>query len=166
MSDILLLTVLCICLYTDLKYRKIYNKVLIPALIFGLFFNVFNYGFIGLVKSFQGFFLGLGFLILPFICGGIGAGDVKLLATIGAIKGSLFVFYSFIGMGIAGGVISFGILIYQGRLLNVLNNLINGFGVLFTTRFKVVSFAADNSKNMFPYGVAIAIGTLAAYVVG
>lgn len=165
MSDILLLTTLVICLFTDLKYRKIYNNVLIPTLIFGISFNVYNYGLEALVKSGLGFMLGLSLLLLPFIWGGIGAGDVKLLAAVGAIKGSAFVFYAFLGTGIAGGVIAIGSLIYQGKLLKVLKNLINGLEILFITRFKVLSFSADK-KDMFPYGVAIFIGTLAAYVVG
>jgi len=163
MIDVLLGTALMICLFTDLKYRKIYNKVLIPALTLGFGLNIYQSGFSGLVKSGQGFLLGAALLILPFIFGGIGAGDVKLLALVGAIKGSTFVFYSFLGMGLSGGIIALGILLYQRRLAGVLHNLAHGLALLISTRFQVVSFPGDDTKIMFPYGAAIFLGALGAY---
>lgn len=165
MNDILVLITLIICLFTDLKYRKIYNKVLIPTLLLGIILNIYGHGLMGLVKSGQGFMLGLGLLFLPFMWGGIGAGDVKLLAIVGAIKGPVFVFYSFIGMGIAGGVISVVILLCQRRLLKSMINIIKGFLILFTTSFKVATFGTDEQKNNFPYGIAIVIGVLGTYLV-
>ncbi|MDK2821786.1 MAG: prepilin peptidase CpaA [Clostridia bacterium] len=163
MLDLLLLITLAFCLFTDIKYKKIYNKILFPAIIIGISLNVFYYGLIGFIKSIEGFLLGLGLLILPFICGGIGAGDVKLLAAIGAIKGTTFVFYSFIYMGIVGGLISIGILIYQKRLLKVLYELIKGLFIFITSHCLIMPTVNNNPKNKFPYGIAIVIGTLATY---
>ncbi|MGI6227871.1 MAG: A24 family peptidase [Peptococcales bacterium] len=166
MADFLLLFLLAICLFTDLKKRKIYNKVLVPALLLGIILNVFNYGVFGLIFSLKGFFTGLLFLILPYTWGGIGAGDVKLLATIGSIKGPTFVLYAGLYMGIAGGVLAILILIYQKRLFVTVKDLLTGFIILFATRFKVANFGNKNANNMFPYGVAITMGALAAYIVG
>ena len=80
--DILLLTTVLICCITDLKSRKIYNKILFPALVLGVGINIFNQGWQGLFTSAQGFLLGLGLLLIPFILG-MGAGDVKLWLLLG-----------------------------------------------------------------------------------
>jgi prepilin peptidase CpaA len=165
-NDILLLLVLLICIITDIKFRKIYNGVLIPALFLGLLVNLASDGLSGLFFGLKGFLLGLGFLIIPFIMGGIGGGDVKLLATIGAVKGPQFVFYTFLGMGLTGGILAIGILIYQGKLIKTLKELGNGLMLFFATRFKTITFGGNNDENLFPYGVAITLGALAAYVMG
>lgn len=166
MEDIILMITIAVCLFTDLKYRKIFNIVLLPAIVLGIIFNILNAGIWGLFFSVEGFFLGLIFLLLPYLGGGIGAGDVKLLATIGAIKGADFVFLTFIGMGIAGGIIAIALLIYQRRLISTLKNLLTGLIILFATKFKVVCFGSKGADNMFPYGVAITLGAVAAYMVG
>lgn len=164
LSDILLILVVSICLYTDLKERKIYNAVLLPALLIGVTLNVINMGFNGMVFSLIGFGLGLGLLIIPFFLGGIGGGDVKLLAVIGAIKGWYFLIYTALGMGIAGGIIAIFILLFRKRLFRMVKEFFKGILVLIGSKFKVVSFNVDDEKYMFPYGVAIAAGVGVAYI--
>jgi len=166
MRDALLLVTILICLYTDLKKRKIYNAVLFPSLILGLILNGVIDGYPGLLNSEQGFLLGLGLLLIPFVLGGIGAGDVKLLAVIGGIKGPEFVFLTFLGMGITGGIIAVGILLSQGRLCTTLRSLGRGLAILFISKFRVAAFGTDQEKNLYPYGVAITAGVMTAYVVG
>lgn len=166
MTDILLVIVLLICLFTDIVYRKIYNIILVPPVILGLLSNLIDGGIMGFIFSLKGFFAGLLFLLVPYIWGGIGAGDVKLLATIGAIKGPVFVLYAGIYMGIAGGILALAILLYQRRLFSTLKEFLVGLNILFITKFKVASFGNKTANNMFPYGVAITMGALVAYVVG
>ena len=110
--------------------------------------------------------MGLGLLLIPFLIGGVGAGDVKLLAVIGGIKGTEFVFLTFLGTGIAGGIIALGILIYQRRLGETLRNLGRGLLILVISRFRVAAFGVDDEKNLYPYGVAISLGVMTAYAVG
>ncbi|KJS87431.1 MAG: hypothetical protein JM58_04275 [Peptococcaceae bacterium BICA1-8] len=166
MLDAVLIITLSICLITDITKKKIYNVILIPALTAGVAINIYNLGLTGLIFSIKGFFVGLLFLLLPFIGGGIGAGDVKLLATIGAIKGPEFVFYAFLGMGLAGGVIAVVILLFQRRMLKTLKELGKGIVILFVSQFKVRAFEFKSDNNMFPYGIAITLGALSAYLVG
>ncbi len=163
MQDMVLAVMLLICLISDLKERKIYNIVLLPALLFGLINNLATGGWLGLLQSLLGFALGLSILIIPFAMGGMGAGDVKLLAVIGAIKGPLFVFYSALGMGLAGGIIAFAILIYQGTLLTLIVNFCRSVWLMLISGFKVIAFHYDNEKIMFPYGLAIVVGTIGAF---
>lgn len=163
MENIILIITVSICLWTDLKERRIYNKVLIPALVLGVGVNILNDGLIGLRSSGLGFSLGLLMLIIPFLSGGIGGGDVKLLATIGAIKGPQFLFYTFLAMGFSGGVMAIIILIYRKKMLKAFKNIYVGFKLMIISRFKVISFSGDDEKYMFPYGVAISVGTLVAF---
>ena len=163
MQDLMLVIILMTCLITDLKKRRIYNLVLLPALLFGFSYNFLIGGWSGLWQSLLGLAVGMSILIIPFICGGMGAGDVKLLAVIGAVKGPLFVFYTAIGMGLAGGATALIILIYQRRLMSLISGFLQGVWLLLNTRFKVFSFELEREKIMFPYGLAIVIGAMGAY---
>lgn len=148
---------------TDLKKRKIYNIALLPMLLFGLVFNLATVGWPGLLQSVYGIMTGLSILIIPFALGGMGAGDVKLLAVIGAVKGPLFVFVTAVGMGLAGGLIALCVLAYQGKLMDILVRLVRGIGIVAFSRFKTIEFGFENTEIMLPYGLAIVIGVVGAY---
>lgn len=66
--------------------------------------------------------------MVPFILGGIGAGDIKLLGVVGAFKGSPFAINTFLWMALWGGALALVLLLVKGRLLAILNRL--GQGVL------------------------------------
>jgi len=160
----LLWIIVLISLYTDLKERKIYNKVVIPGMALGLALNGWQDGTAGIFFSLKGLLLGLGLFFLPFLLGGIGAGDVKLLGAVGAVKGPLFVAWTGLGTGVAGGVIALVILIRRGQLSASLKRI--GFSLfLFLGGAKERSFQALDKgefSGAFPYGMAIALGVLAA----
>ena len=107
----LLILVLLICLITDLKSRKIYNKVIFPALLLSFCLHAFTPIGSGILFSLMGFAVGFGLLFIPYLMGGMGAGDVKLLALIGAIKGTTFVVITGIYMALLGGLIALFILL-------------------------------------------------------
>ncbi|HEX3031514.1 MAG TPA: A24 family peptidase [Bacillota bacterium] len=165
MSGWLLLWVtILISLYTDVKSRRIYNKVVIPAMVLGLGLNGLEQGWPGLVFSLEGLLVGLGLFLIPFLLGGIGAGDVKLMGAIGAIKGFPFVILTGLGTGVAGGVIALIILIRQGQLLTAIKRLSLSLR-LFLGGDKGSSLQTlDKTEysSSFPYGVAITCGTLMA----
>jgi len=161
-SDLILVSVLIICLVTDVLYQKIYNIISVPGFLAGLAFNTIVNGWAGLSLSLWGTALGLGLLIFPFALGYLGAGDVKLLAVIGTIKGYLFVIYTTVIMSLAGGVIGILILIYHRRLAATLLRFWRGLVTMVITGFKVVDFGSDQEKTMFPYAIAIVIGAVGA----
>lgn len=173
MVEIVLLGVLLICLITDIYSRKILNVVTIPAILFGLIYFTADSGLQGLWFSFSGFILGLILLFIPFMLSGMGAGDVKLMATIGALMGAAFVFQAFFFIAIIGGVISAFILI---RRMGVKRMFIHLFVTFFVFKGKVqdVHAATSDEENSgimkkefsFPYGIAIVLGTLIAYIWG
>ncbi|GHH96690.1 A24 family peptidase [Neobacillus kokaensis] len=152
--DGLLLAVLAISVYTDLKSRKIYNKLIYPVLILGFIFHLIQGGWEGLAFSIAGFFMGAFILIIPFFLGGIGAGDVKLLALVGALKGWVFVIYTGIYMSLIGGVIALFLILFGKGMIQKL------FIYLVGLRNKQNMPYVFNQQKTYPYGVAIAGGAI------
>lgn len=158
MQDAVLVVVLVICATTDVIYRKIYNLVLMPALLFAIGYNWLQGGWPGLGQSLLGMLLGLLILIIPFAKGGIGAGDVKLLGVIGAFKGVTFVLYTAIGMGLAGGLIALGIWSYRFGVVDTIVGILRAIWLMIRSGFTLFQFRLHNEKIMLPYGLAIALG--------
>ena len=152
----------------DLKTNKIPNAITLTSVLIGILVNSYLGGLVGLGHSLAGTFVGIFLLIIPFALGGIGAGDVKLLAAVGALNGAQFVLFTFLYGAIAGGLIALGIVIVRGQLYSILLN------IAWTLRnFSVNIFKAGAQRQpspssgiRFPYGIAILIGTLATYLMG
>lgn len=167
--NLVAVAVVLISVYTDLRQRKIYNYVVIPGALAGLALYTITGGTAGLLLGLKGLGLGFGLLLIPFALGGFGAGDVKLLGAIGALKGSVFVFKVFLGAGLAGGVLAILVLVKQKRLLSTFKRIGFSMYVFFGSVFKVNTLKSlDKAEyhESLPYGLAIGIGTLIAYLVG
>ncbi|WP_253701314.1 prepilin peptidase [Bacillus sp. FJAT-29814] len=163
---IILVTILLISLYTDVKKRKILNIVTLPSILLGFVIHIISNGLDGFLFSGKGFLTGLGLLIIPYLLGGMGAGDVKLMAAIGALAGTSFVFYSFIYTALIGGLISLVLIIKQKGFLNSLKSFL--YAVVFFRSNVGSIFLAKNkhSSISFPYGVAIVLGTFCSLLWG
>jgi len=158
-NDIALVLTLIIAVFTDWREQKIYNKLLIPAFLAALILQTFQGGISGLTSSLLGAGLGFTLLLLPYFMGGIGAGDVKLLAVIGAFGGATFALTSFLYGAIIGGIISAILLARSRALISTIMHLL--LLLPFLRRPKHLSEAMNNtSQEKFPYGIAISLGTL------
>ena len=87
-----------ITLWTDGRQHKIYNKVLLPFFIIALLIQP--------MMSLEGAVLGFLLLLLPYLYGGVGAGDVKLMAVYGALLGPHLIITAFFYGAILGGVVA------------------------------------------------------------
>jgi prepilin peptidase CpaA len=163
---LILYIALIISLITDIKNRKILNIVTIPTIFFGIIYFSITQGWNGFLFSILGFFVGLGVLIIPFLLGGMGAGDVKLMGAIGALMGTSFVFYAFIYAALIGGVISLLLIIKSKGLRNSFKLVIYNF--IFFKRSFISKFINKDKENSiaFPYGVPIVLGTLCSLLWG
>jgi prepilin peptidase CpaA len=144
----------------DLKTRRIPNYLTLAIALGGLAFSFMSHGLQGLGDSFSGMALGFCLLILPYLWGGMGAGDVKALAALGAwlgFWGTLFLFYY---MAIAGGILALAVLWWSGQLWTRLwhgwATLLNW--ILCRSYGKVSAPVAKPQTPGIPYGVAIALG--------
>lgn len=166
MLDGILAVILIICLYTDLTRKKIYNLVTINAMLLGLIIQAWTGGMAGVRDSFYG--IGVGFLVffLPFLVKGISAGDLKLLAAVGALKGPVFVGEAALLTAACGGLYALVLLLLQGRLRETLAKiwqivLLLG---LMPGRMKVTNLSSYGEKSIrIPYGLAIFSGTVLAW---
>ena len=104
MLNIILLLTLGISLYTDLTQRKIYNWITVPAMALGLILNTWQNGFDGFMQAWLGWAVGLLIFFIPFLLGGISAGDIKLLAAVGALKGPEFIIEAVLLTALVGGI--------------------------------------------------------------
>jgi prepilin peptidase CpaA len=133
------LVVLTVATFTDLRSRRIPNWLVLPFMAAGLAVPAWFLGWHGFIQSIEGFGLGAAvFGILSWIAG-MGMGDVKLVAAIGAWIGPQQLVIAMVLTAMAGGLIALGAAI-------------------------IGMFRGDVSKSRkIPYAPAIAIGTLISF---
>jgi prepilin peptidase CpaA len=81
----------------DLKTRRIPNGLTVSAFAAGIAFHTIASGFSGLGFSLMGFVAGFLPMVLLWLIGGGGGGDVKLMGALGAWVGGPVVLIIFIG---------------------------------------------------------------------
>jgi len=130
----------------------------------GVFFNAWR-GAPQLFHSLLGLGLGLGILILPFAFGWLGAGDVKFFGAVGAILGVKLVPRIFFYSALLGGVLAVISIAFRGMSLRIFKTAWWDLKLLVASRGAVLpeSVTEQNRNDTVPYGVAIGLGTLAAF---
>jgi len=166
MLDLILGFALFISLITDLRERKILNMITLPSILIGIVYHTWMAGWEGFLFSGSGFLLGLALLFIPYLMGGMGAGDVKLLAAIGSLKGAYFVFQSFLYICLAGGIIALLIVIKRKQLKNTITRCFYSLGFLRGNTAALQILDRNELHHAFPYGVPIVIGTVIVYTLG
>lgn len=163
-KDILLIIVLAICAVYDYKLRKVPNIITFPAILGGMTIGLLQSGFTGLSISAMGLFLGIALLSFPYAMGGIGAGDVKFLGAIGAVKGPWFVFIAFLAAAIIGGIMAVYRMafIIKGSDMTVLRDSLKT--VYYTGALSAIEIPEYALKERLPYAVAISGGAVVALI--
>ncbi|GAW92835.1 peptidase A24A prepilin type IV [Calderihabitans maritimus] len=159
--NLVLITVLVMAVYHDLRERKIPNRILIAGFGLAVLVHGLSDGWQGVFFSIRGLLVGLGLFFLPFLLDGIGAGDVKLLGVIGALQGSSFVFYTFLAAALIGGLLSCLVLLKNKQLKTTLMRVGMILWQLYWTRFSLSVLQGLRSRDndyRLPYALAIALG--------
>ncbi len=107
---------------TDVWKFKIYNAHTIPFLLSGLAYHSAVGGIVGFRGSLLGALFGFSVLFVFYVMGGMGAGDVKLMAAVGAWLGLPLTFYLFIASSLAAGAYSIVLLVLGQSLVETWNN--------------------------------------------
>ena len=100
---IFITAVLVFASVTDIRDHRIPNWLTLSGMVVGLASYFLAGGFRGLLFSAEGLILGFALLIPFYMCGGMGAGDVKLLAAVGALLGPSGVMKAFLCTALVGG---------------------------------------------------------------
>lgn len=147
--------------FTDFRWHKIPNILTFPSMGVGIVGHGLVNGWDGLGFSLGGLGLGLVLLLGFYIMGGMAAGDVKLMAAVGAFVGPLNVFLVFLMTAILGGFYSIGMMIQGLGFRGMLERVGMMFKTLFLTRKVKMAFVGnDESEVKLRYGLVIALGTL------
>lgn len=155
-AEFLILVSLSIAVVTDLRRRRIYNVLTLPMMVAGLILNAVNSGLDGLAWALGGLLLGAALFFIPVAMGGMGAGDLKLLAALGALGGPGFVFWCAIYASIIGGAYAVAALLAKRQFVPVVGNAVLA---LYTQQMPRAT-----SNIRLPYAVPIALGAVAAAV--
>ena len=161
--EIVLILLCMVTSITDVSCRKIPNWAVSIAALCGLCGNFYWYGFAGFINSILGFLCAFVIYILLYLLQGRGAGDLKLMAAIGAITGFPNWFYLWIVSSIFGGVIVVGYLLLRGGLVRAVKNAL--FIIFELIRFRSPSLsrpelAISNAKAVtIPHALVVAVGT-------
>ncbi|MEH7525278.1 prepilin peptidase, partial [Bacillus sp. JJ1503] len=142
----------------------ILNIVTLPAILAAFIYHSLTSGLNGFLFSGQGFLVGLGLLFIPFLMGGIGAGDVKLLAAIGTWKGTMFVLYTGIYGAIVGGLIAVVILLKRRQLGFTIKNMLFSLVFLRGVRGSLELIGDKHGAVSIPYAIPIALGALFTFL--
>jgi prepilin peptidase CpaA len=108
-----LVLVVIIAAWCDIRTRRIPNPLPLAGTLLGFALHVWNSGWHGAVTSLEGALLGLGFFIVFYFAGGMGAGDVKLFAAIGALVGPQALVLVFVFTGLLGGILAAAVVIWR-----------------------------------------------------
>jgi prepilin peptidase CpaA len=169
----ILASLLFVAAWYDLKYKRIPNRLVATGLVLGVLANGLlpeGYGFAsklpgagGWLYAIQGAGVGL-LLLLPFyLLRAMGAGDVKLVAMVGAFLGPASVVGTVLFTFLAGGLMSLYMLLRAGMLGRLLHNFRLMFaGVMSRLVSRQSSVMEDLPESVvkLPYALAITAGTL------
>jgi prepilin peptidase CpaA len=122
-ADIIVIGVCLAACAFDLRYRRIPNILTMTTALAGLVFRAALGGLSGAGLSLAGCLAG-GALFFPlFALGGLGAGDVKLVAAVGAWLGPLDAVWACLFAAMAGGVMALVVALVRGYARNLLANI-------------------------------------------
>ncbi len=153
---------------TDVIEFRVRNILTIPLIITGLVYHAAVGGWGGLLTSFQGMLFGLAVLIAPWLLGLMGAGDVKLLAGVGAWLGMPAVVVAFLVTSAAAGIYAVILIVYRGKIreslltIKVICYRLVAFGAYFRKEDLVeeLTTGTDRRLRVIPFGAMVPLGII------
>ena len=162
-----LMALLVAAAISDSRTGRIPNWLVFAGAAYGLVYNALFPLFprdIGILFALGGLVVGLGVLLPMYALRVMGAGDVKLMAMVGAFLGASATFSAALATFIAGGVLAIAVAVCTGTVARMIRNvamMFRGTMLTFATGVGGLTVHGGPSAGKMPYGVAIAIGTIA-----
>jgi prepilin peptidase CpaA len=148
----------------DGRKLKVPNWLTFPMILSGLIYGFEVGGWSGLQASFIGTLVGLALLLPAYAIGGMGAGDVKLLAGVGAWVGATNTFYAFCVSAVIGGIIAVAMILLRRNWRHHKDQFVTILGEMITignpSELSAIAAKRKSSMLLLPYGIPIAIGTI------
>ena len=111
--------------------------------------------------------MGLALLLPLYAIGGMGAGDVKLMAGVGAWMGPALTVGAFAASAVVGGVMALVMAAWSGQFLkHYVQFQMIGHEILSVRnpeRLSEIAAARKPTMMLLPYGIPIAVGSIAYF---
>ena len=161
LSAVLITAVVGIAVVTDVRSRRIPNSLTLPALVAALIVRFAFQGWPGLGLALLGAIIAPVVLLIVHTGRGIGMGDLKLAAAVGAFFGPVAAVVAMLVSAILGGLLAMALLMQRGQLLaDFFGLFLVGIPFLKGKQQTGLPASAAPAVTTMPYGVAIAIGSL------
>ena len=164
--EVVLLSLVLGAAVYDVRYRRIPNWLSLAGVLVGLALNAFlDQGRAGMfVSSLKGLAVAFGSYFVLYALRAMGAGDVKLMAAVGAIVGWQNWLVIFIITAILGGIMAMILVVARGRVKRTFWNVafilteLKGGRPAYMRREEL---DVKNPKALgLPHGAVIAVGTI------
>lgn len=163
--------VVCILLiwaaYIDGKELRVPNWLTFPMVLSGLIYSAWVGGWAGLGDGLVGMCVGLATLLPLYAVGGMGAGDVKLMAGIGAWLGASATWNAFVVSVIVGAIMAVAMVAWRKSWKKHCGNFSQIMLEFMTVKSpgELSRIAAERKPQMLllPYGIPICIGSIAYF---
>jgi prepilin peptidase CpaA len=156
-----LLLLVSVAAVNDLSTRRIPNRLLIASLACALLMRLLSaHPGASLLAGLGGMGIGLALFLPLYLLRGMAAGDVKMMAVVGAFTNPNDVFEIAVLSWCAGGVMGLVLVLVNRRLGLVVGNLGRMLRGVMTPGVGIVASAEQPSAGSMPYGLAIAAGTI------
>ncbi len=158
---------LIVAAWIDGKQLRVPNWITFPMVFAGLAYSAAIGGWQGLGDGLIGMCVGLATLLPLYAVGGMGAGDVKLMAGIGAWLGATVTWHAFLVSAVVGGVMAIIMVLkrkawdkHYGNAMLILAEVVN---VKDPRELSKIAAARKPHMLLLPYGIPICIGSIAYF---
>jgi prepilin peptidase CpaA len=160
--------ILIVAAWIDGRQLRVPNWITFPMILSGWAYHGVTGGWAGLESSLAGAAVGLLCLLPLYSVGGMGAGDVKLMAGLGAWVGASVTFSAFLASAIVGGLMAVCMVIRRKSFAKHYANfwqILGEFAHVKNPR-ELSQIAAERKPQMLllPYGIPICVGSIAYFL--
>lgn len=159
--------VLVVAAVIDGMILKVPNWLTFPFIICGWLHWTMESGMGGLGWSLAGTFVGMMLLLVLRNVGGMGAGDVKLLAGVGAWLGAVVTLKAFAATAVVGGVMAAVMILMSGNWFKhyaMARQILEEWKTIKNpTKLAEIARERKPSMKLLPYGIPMAIGSIAYF---
>jgi prepilin peptidase CpaA len=167
---LILIIILALALYYDLKYRKIPNKLTFSSMALGILLHMFFTGnpWMGAMFSIKGILSAFCIYYILYLVAEMGEGDAKLMMAVGAFGGVPLVLNSTILIALLGVIVASIILIQKKSFIKAIRFNLQYMGYLI---LQLLSFGKLEEErpsfpgtHKIPYATIIVPSTLCALI--
>lgn len=163
--DVSLVLLVCTAAINDLATRRIPNRLLLAGVGCAFLLHLLSaHPVASVLAALGGMGIGLAVFLPFYLLRGMAAGDVKMIAAVGAFVGPGEVFEVAVLTWCAGGVMALCVLLARNRLRLALTNISRLLSGGMVAGHRMAGLSLQQSAGSIPYGLAIAIGTIAVLI--